>query len=333
MEPVRRSVVVPVMYVMIGPYYLVWFMAREFIDKWSKPLFWVCLAGSFFCSPAVALFAGIAFAMSLGTPVASFSKRWSKRLLQYVVVGLGFGMNLHSSLAAGRDGMIFTVVSVIGVLVLGFLIGRLLGVRKKSSYLISVGTAICGGSAIAAVSPVINADDDDISLSLATVFILNAVALFVFPPIGEWLELTQHQFGTWAAIAIHDTSSVVGAGMVYGEEALLTATTIKLTRALWIIPLAFVSALLFRCKGTKVSVPWFILLFVAAMLVNTYLPVPQVMLDVVKWLSHSLLSITLFLIGSTLSISVVRNTGVKPLVEGILLWVIISGASLAAVML
>nr|MDE6483515.1 putative sulfate exporter family transporter [Rikenellaceae bacterium] len=185
-------------------------MIKNYIDKWSKTLFWVCLAGSFFCSPAIALFAGIAFAMSLGTPVASFSKRWSKRLLQYVVVGLGFGMNLHSSLAAGRDGMIFTVVSVVGVLVLGFLIGRLLGINKKSSYLISVGTAICGGSAIAAVSPVINADDDDISLSLATVFILNAVALFVFPPVGEWLELTQHQFGTWAAIAIHDTSSVVG---------------------------------------------------------------------------------------------------------------------------
>lgn len=302
------------------------------ILKHSKALFIVCLVLSFFCSPPVALFAGIAFALVFGTPMAAFSKRWSKRLLQYVVVGLGFGMNLHSSLAAGRDGMIFTIVSVAGVLLAGFLIGRLLGISKKSSYLISVGTAICGGSAIAAVSPVIKADDDDISLSLATIFILNAVALFVFPPIGRALELTQHQFGTWAAIAIHDTSSVVGAGMAYGEEALLTATTIKLTRALWIIPVAFVSALLFRHKGTRVQIPWFILLFVAAMIINTYLPVPLWLGNMVRGASHALLSITLFLIGSTLSIAVVKNTGIKPLVEGIILWVIVSVASLLAIM-
>lgn len=305
---------------------------KNMITKHSKALFIACLVLSFFCSPPVALFAGIAFAMLLGTPMAAFSKRWSKRLLQYVVVGLGFGMNLHSSLAAGRDGMIFTIVSVAGVLLAGFLIGRLLGISKKSSYLISVGTAICGGSAIAAVSPVIKAEDDDISLSLATIFILNAVALFIFPPIGRALELTQHQFGTWAAIAIHDTSSVVGAGLAYGEEALLTATTIKLTRALWIIPVAFVSALLFRHKGTRVQIPWFILLFVAAMIVNTYLPVPQWLSHFIRSASHSMLSITLFLIGSTLSIAVVKNTGIKPLVEGIVLWVVVSAVSLLAIM-
>ena len=302
-------------------------------ENFSRHLFEVLVAVSLFCSPAISLFAGIAFAMIFDNPLHHHSKQWSKRLLQYVIVGLGFGMNLHDSLSAGRDGMIFTVVSVIGVLLLGWGVGKLLGISKKSSYLISVGTAICGGSAIAAVSPVIDAEDDDISLSLATIFILNAVALFIFPPMGHFFGMTEHQFGTWAAIAIHDTSSVVGAGMSYGPEALLTATTIKLTRALWIIPVAFASAFLFRSKGKKVTFPWFILFFVIAMVINTYFTIPESVSTQIKVVSHSALSTTMFLIGSTLSLSVIRNTGVKPLIQGILLWIIISAVSLAVIML
>lgn len=204
--------------------------------NWRQILFAGLLTGSLFCSPVVTLFAGILFALTLGNPFPVWSKKASKKLLQYCVVGLGFGMNFHESLAAGREGMTFTVVSVVTVMIVGVVLGRLLRIDRKNSYLISSGTAICGGSAIAAVAPVIDADENQTSLSLATIFILNAVALFVFPVIGHWLGMGQTQFGTWAAIAIHDTSSVVGAGAAYGEEALKVATTVKLTRALWIIP-------------------------------------------------------------------------------------------------
>jgi len=229
--------------------------------NWRQILFAGLLIGSLFCSPVVTLFAGILFALTLGNPFPVWSKKASKKLLQYCVVGLGFGMNFHESLAAGREGMTFTVVSVVTVMIVGVVLGRLLRIDRKNSYLISSGTAICGGSAIAAVAPVIDADENQTSLSLATIFILNAVALFVFPVIGHWLGMGQTQFGTWAAIAIHDTSSVVGAGAAYGEEALKVATTVKLTRALWIIPLSLVSALIFRQKGKKIQIPWFIFWF------------------------------------------------------------------------
>ena len=208
---------------------------------------------SCWCTPPVMLFLGLAYALICGQGYPSFNKKMSKMLLQYSVVGLGFGMNLYESLAAGKEGMLFTIVSVIGVMCIGVLLGKMMKVNGKSAYLISTGTAICGGSAIAAVGPVIEADDDQMSMSLATIFILNAIALFIFPPVGQALGLSQEQFGVWAAIAIHDTSSVVGAGSAYGEEALKIATTVKLTRALWIIPLALVSSLIFRSKGRKVS--------------------------------------------------------------------------------
>ena len=218
----------------------------------------VCLFGSYipgmhfisrWCTPPVMLFIGLAYALVCGQGYPEFNKKMSKSLLQYSVVGLGFGMNLYESLASGREGMLFTVVSVVGTLVIGMLIGRkLLKVDKETSYLISSGTAICGGSAIAAVGPVIKAKPASMSVALAVVFVLNAIALFIFPSIGHWLGLSQQEFGTWAAIAIHDTSSVVGAGAAYGEEALKTATTIKLTRALWIIPLALVTSLIFKSK-------------------------------------------------------------------------------------
>ena len=293
--------------------------------------YWLCAIGSLWTSPAVALFMGIAIALTIGAPYTKSNKKLSKYLLQAAVVGLGFGMNLHSSLAAGKEGMLFTIVSVVGVMIMGVLLGRLLKVNPKNAYLISSGTAICGGSAIAAVAPIIDADDNDTSLALATIFILNAVALFIFPPIGEALGLTQQQFGTWAAIAIHDTSSVVGAGAAYGEEALQVATTIKLTRALWIFPLALVSILIFRSKGKRIAIPWFIFLFILAMLANTYLAIPEQINSMVVRVARKALSVTLFLIGCGLSLGAIRKVGAKPLILGVALWVLISVLSLLVV--
>ena len=285
-------------------------------------------------TPPVSLFLGLVFALLCGQAYPKFNKKVSKKLLQYSVVGLGFGMNLHASLASGKEGMLFTVISVVGTMLIGMFIGRkLLKVNRDTSYLISSGTAICGGSAIAAVGPVIKAKDSDMSVALATIFVLNAVALFVFPVLGEWLGLTQQEFGTWAAIAIHDTSSVVGAGAAYGEEALQVATTIKLTRALWIIPLALVTSFIFKSEGRKVSIPWFILWFIVAILINTYVldAVPQVG-KAISGLARKGLIITMFFIGASLSADVLKAVGVKPLVQGVLLWLIISVGSLAYIL-
>ena len=285
-------------------------------------------------TPPVSLFLGLVFALLCGQAYPKFNKKVSKKLLQYSVVGLGFGMNLHASLASGKEGMLFTIISVVGTMLIGMFIGRkLLKVNRDTSYLISSGTAICGGSAIAAVGPVIKAKDSDMSVALATIFVLNAIALFVFPVLGEWLGLTQQEFGTWAAIAIHDTSSVVGAGAAYGEEALQVATTIKLTRALWIIPLALATSFIFKSEGKKVSIPWFILWFIVAILINTYLldSVPQVG-KVISGLARKGLIITMFFIGASLSTDVLKAVGVKPLVQGVLLWLIISVGSLAYIL-
>jgi uncharacterized integral membrane protein (TIGR00698 family) len=285
-------------------------------------------------TPPVALFLGLAFALLCGQAYPAFNKKVSKKLLQYSVVGLGFGMNLHASLASGKEGMMFTIVSVVGTMVMGMLIGRkLLKMNRDTSYLISSGTAICGGSAIAAVGPVIKAKDSDMSVALATIFVLNAIALFIFPVLGQWLGLTQQEFGTWAAIAIHDTSSVVGAGAAYGEEALQVATTIKLTRALWIIPLALVTSFIFKSEGKKVSIPWFILWFIVAILINTYVldGMPEVG-KAISGLARKGLIITMFFIGASLSTDVLKAVGVKPLVQGVLLWLVISMGSLAYIL-
>ena len=291
-------------------------------------------AFSSWVTPPVALFLGLAFALLCGQAYPKFNKKVSKKLLQYSVVGLGFGMNLHASLASGKEGMMFTVVSVVGTMFVGMFIGRkLLKVNRDTSYLISSGTAICGGSAIAAVGPVIKAKDSDMSVALATIFVLNAIALFIFPVLGEWLGLTQQEFGTWAAIAIHDTSSVVGAGAAYGEEALQVATTIKLTRALWIIPLALVTSIIFKSEGKKVSIPWFILWFIVAILINTYAldELPEVG-KAISGLARKGLIVTMFFIGASLSTDVLKAVGVKPLVQGILLWLVISIGSLAYIL-
>lgn len=287
-----------------------------------------------YVSPPIALFLGLLFALLFGQAYPKFNKKVSKKLLQYSVVGLGFGMNLQASLQSGKEGMAFTIVSVVGTMLIGWLIGRkLLKVERDTSYLISSGTAICGGSAIAAVGPVLKAKDTEMSVALGTVFILNAIALFVFPVIGHALDMTQQQFGMWAAIAIHDTSSVVGAGAAYGEEALQVATTIKLTRALWIIPLALATSFIYKSKGQKISIPWFILFFVLAMIFNTYvLSTTEVGTTIGHYINdfaRKSLTITLFFIGASLSRDVLKSVGIKPLIQGVLLWIIISLSTLA----
>ena len=286
-------------------------------------------------TPPVVLFIGLVYALLCGQAYPTFNKNVSKKLLQYSVIGLGFGMNLQASLASGKEGMLFTIISVVGTLIIGMFIGcKILKLNRNTSYLISSGTAICGGSAIAAVGPIIKAKDTDMSMALATVFILNAIGLFLFPILGHWLGLTQQEFGTWAAIAIHDTSSVVGAGAAYGEEALQVATTIKLTRALWIIPLALVTSVIFRSEGKKISIPWFILFFIVAMLINTYFlaDYPEIG-KFIAGLARKGLIITMFFIGASLSVDVIKSVGIRPLLQGILLWIIISAASLAYILL
>lgn len=281
-----------------------------------------------------ALLVGLIFALTAGCPAPKFNKKTSKYLLQASVVGLGFGMNLIESLKSGAEGMTFTVISVIGVMFLGVALASWMAIDRRTGYLISAGTAICGGSAIAAVGPVIKANENQMAVSLGVIFILNSLALFIFPPIGELSGMTQTQFGTWAAIAIHDTSSVVGAGAQYGQVALDTATLIKLTRALWIIPLALVTMFIFRDKegGGKISIPWFIFLFVAAMALNTYCNLPQWLTLTLTTIARRGLVLTLFLIGCSLSRATIRSVGFKPMLQAVILWVVISVVSYGVVM-
>ncbi|MBR6640108.1 MAG: putative sulfate exporter family transporter [Muribaculaceae bacterium] len=282
-------------------------------------------------TPAVALLIGLVYAIIFKCPCPKFNKKTSKYLLQASVVGLGFGMNVNESLRSGAEGMMFTIISVVGVMTMGVLIGYWLHLNRKTSYLIASGTAICGGSAIAAVGPVLKANDQEMAVSLGVIFILNAIALFIFPPIGHFFDMTQEQFGTWAAIAIHDTSSVVGAGEAYGPQALQLATLIKLTRALWIIPLALVTMLIFRDKSSKVSIPWFIFLFIIAMVLNTYCNLPSELTQALVWIAKKGLVLTLFLIGASLSITAIKSVGIKPLLLAILLWLIIGISSFIVV--
>lgn len=314
-------------------------------------------------SSPVALAVGFVFAMLFGKAFPDFNKTMSKKLLQYSVIGLGFGMNVDKALASGSEGMMFTIVSVFGTLALGWLFGRkLLGVDSQTSYLLSSGTAICGGSAIAAVGPIIKARAESMSVALGVVFILNAIALFVFPVIGDALSMTMKQFGMWAAIAIHDTSSVVGAGAAYdqmhpelvasqGVSALEVATTIKLTRALWIVVLALVTPFFFRksladaadgqSKPWYSNVPRFIVWFIVAILFNTYILSNASILGdnaaamgaqfsgAVNKLAKHLITLSLFFIGASLTRETLRSVGLRPLVQGILLWASISCVSLA----
>jgi len=295
----------------------------------SKVVFLLCLliSASGFVSPPLALAMGLAFGLLFPHPYSNETKTLSKWLLQASVVGLGFGMNLHQVLRAGRSGFVYTVFGISFALLAGMALGRLFGVRRIPAFLISTGTAICGGSAIAAVGPITRASDEEMAVSLGTVFVLNSVALLIFPAIGAALKMTQSQFGLWAALAIHDTSSVVGAAAKYGTAALAVATTVKLARALWIVPLALATAAL-RHARAKVPWPWFIALFCLAAVCNTYVPSGASAYAIFVKVAKVGLTATLFLIGSGISVATLKTVGHKPLVLGIVLWLLVSVGSL-----
>jgi uncharacterized integral membrane protein (TIGR00698 family) len=282
-------------------------------------------------SPPMALLLGLILAQLVENPFLHLNHKAINWLLKISVVGLGFGMNIFSAIQAGRQGILFTIASIITVLAVGIIAGRCLKIDKRTSFLISAGTAICGGSAIAALSPVIKAEEKQISVAMGVIFILNSIALFIFPVIGHRLHLSQNQFGLWCAIAIHDTSSVVGAASHYGAQALQVATTVKLARALWIIPVAFITTFAFKTGNRKISIPYFIGLFILAMLVNTYVPFIKPIIPYITGIAKTGLTLTLLLIGTSLSFKVLKSVGVVPLFQGVMLWVLISGVSLWAV--
>ncbi|MDQ6472836.1 putative sulfate exporter family transporter [Flavobacterium sp. LHD-80] len=282
-------------------------------------------------SPPIALLLGVVMVNVFGNPFVAFNAKAITFLLQFSVIGLGFGMNAESAFSAGKEGFVLTVFSIFSTLLFGFLLGKWLKTEKKTSHLISCGTAICGGSAIAAISPVIKSNENQTSIALGVIFILNSVALFVFPFIGHQLDLSQKDFGLWCAIAIHDTSSVVGAANKYGAEALQIATTVKLARALWIIPISLLTAMIFKNKNSKIKIPYFIGLFIIAMLLNSYFPNVSVLAPHIVNLAKIGLTITLFLIGATLNVNTLKSVGVKPLLQGVFLWVFIASLSLVAI--
>ena len=288
-------------------------------------------------SPPVALALGLVIAFTIENPFPEIEGPVTKYLLQASVVLLGFGMNLGAVYQAGRDGILFTIATIFGTLALGYFVGKLLGVASRTSTLISTGTAICGGSAIAATAPAIGAEKDEITVSLGTIFVLNSIALFLFPIIGHALELTPTQFGIWSAIAIHDTSSVVGASTAYDPQSLVIATTVKLARALWIAPVALLFAFLYRSKSAenklKVAIPWFILLFLLATAVRTFAPawVFPSLWDAVVNLAKAGLTITLFFIGASLSRATLAKVGYRAFLQGVILWIVISVVGLLAV--
>jgi uncharacterized integral membrane protein (TIGR00698 family) len=294
-----------------------------------KTLFFagLILSASGYVSPPIALTAGIIFGLSVSHPLPADSRDLSRFLLQASVVALGFGMNLHEVIKAGRSGFMYTALGISFALLVGLALGRMLQVRGNSSYLITTGTAICGGSAIAAIAPIIRADEQETAVSLATVFILNSIALIAFPLIGAAQHLTQTQFGLWAALAIHDTSSVVGAASKYGAQALIIGTTVKLARALWIVPLALGTAAVKRSKS-KVKLPWFILLFCLAAVVNTYVASASHFSTTLFTIGRYGLTATLFLIGSSISRGSLKKVGWRPLAQGIALWIIVAVTSL-----
>lgn len=308
---------------------------KKIVPTYKKTIYilFLILCCLSFVSPGLALLMGIIVAVALGPVYTSFSKKASKYLLQVSVVGLGFGMNVYSAIQSGKEGFAFTVVSVCSVIILGMIVGKMLKIPSRISYLIASGTAICGGSAIAAVSPIIKAEDDEILVSIGTIFLLNAIALFIFPPLGHILGMSQNQFGLWSAIAIHDTSSVVGAGAAYGATALSVATTVKLTRALWIIPVSIATSFIFKNESKKVYIPYFILFFIVAMCINTFIPLPQTINEAVLISAKRMLAITLFMIGTGLSIGAVKKVGIRPIVLGLCLWFTISILSFGAIMM
>ena len=299
----------------------------------NKNLFFVglILAASGLISPPIALLGGLIYGFGLAHPFHVESKRLAKFLLQASVVALGFGMNLHEVVHAGRSGFLYTAVSITVAMLLGLGLGYLIHVGEKPAFLISAGTAICGGSAIAAVGLIAEANEEEMAVALGSVFILNSVALFLFPFIGSLLHMTQAQFGLWSALAIHDTSSVVGATAKYGPTALAVGTTIKLARALWIVPLSFVTALTLKSKA-RVQWPWFIFIFCLAALMNTVLPAWNHAFSALNQLGKSGLTVTLFLIGTGLNRKTVQRVGFRPLFQGLILWTIVGTSTLALIL-
>ncbi len=287
----------------------------------------LALAASGLVSPPVALALGLVFGFSFPHPFDQSAKRLSRYLLQASVVGLGFGMNLHDVIRAGLTGFVYTVLGITFAMVVGMAVGASLGMQRTPAFLISAGTAICGGSAIAAVGPITGASDEQMAVSLGTVFVLNSVALLIFPPIGAALKLTQTQFGLWAALAIHDTSSVVGAAAKYGAVALAVGTTVKLARALWIVPLSLGTALVKHARA-KIQWPWFIALFCLAAVCNTYLPGEAATYSLVSRIAKIGLTATLYLIGTGISLATLKKVGHRPLLQGVILWLLISAGSL-----
>src|SRR5271168_4079914 len=317
--------------------------ARGITTLHGKNIFFVGLlvAASGIISPPIALALGIVFGFTVEHPFPSESSSLAKLLLQLSVIALGFGMNLKQVVHAGRSGFVYTAVSISLAIALGLLLGKLLRIGGKASFLITAGTAICGGSAIAAVAPITDASEEEISVSMGTVFLLNSVALLVFPAVGYALHLSQDQFGLWAALAIHDTSSVVGAAAKYGSQALAVGTTVKLARALWIVPVslltaAFMARLASRSAGAKakagitpkVKIPWFILFFCLAAAISTYLPRFAPEFSALSHLGRAGLTATLFLIGTSLSRRTLQQVGLRPFLQGVTLWIIVASASL-----
>src|ERR1700732_599420 len=294
-----------------------------------KTLFFagLIISASGYISPPIALTVGIIFGLSVAHPLPADSKDLSRFLLQASVVALGFGMNLDEVIKAGRSGFVYTALGISFALLVGLGLGKLLQVRGNSSFLITTGTAICGGSAIAAVGPIIQANEQEMAVSLGTIFILNSVALLVFPLVGAALRLTQQQFGLWAALAIHDTSSVIGAASKYGAAALVVGTTVKLARALWIVPLALVTAAVKR-SNSKVKLPWFILFFCLAAVINTYVPSTAHLNKALFTLGRFGLTATLFLIGTSISWAALKEVGRRPLEQGLFLCMSVALTSL-----
>ena len=298
----------------------------------SKNVFFagLILAASGLLSPPFALVAGLIYGFSFVHPYHLDAKRLSKLLLQVSVVGLGFGMDLQQVLRVGRSGFIYTAASISFAMLLGWGLGKFLSVKSRISFLISLGTAICGGSAIAAVAPISNATEEEIAVSLGTVFVLNSIALLAFPAIGIMLHMTQTQFGLWSALAIHDTSSVVGATAKFGVVALAVGTTVKLARALWIVPMSIGTSLVNKSKA-RIQWPWFILFFCLAAVANTYVHTFQAFYPNLKHLGVIGLTVTLFLIGTGLSKKTLREVGVRPMLQGVLLWIVVATGSLVLV--
>ena len=289
----------------------------------------------------IAVISGIVLSLVFGNPYPEVTKKIASKLLTWSVVGLGFGMNLITVASVGLHGIGYTIVSILFCTILGIALGRLLKNQRDTSVLITFGTAICGGSAIAAISPTIKAKHHEISVSLAIVFLLNGISLFIFPFVGHQLGLSQNQFGLWSALAIHDTSSVVGASLQYGAQALNIGTTVKLARALWIVPITFILGLVYSQfvfkklnqdgKAETVKKPWFILGFIAAAAIVTWIPVLKIPGLFIRDIAEQALVVTLFCIGANLSRSAIKTVGVKPFIQGIVLWVIMASVSLLAI--